>query len=105
MLEDHIRAINQSNYELAYTYFAEDLKEDFSLQEFREELERFSSLLPSRNSSFSHVTVVNNKATIEGTLTGRDGAIFPVRYELIREQGVWRISNYQWTSPGERIYV
>ena len=105
MLEDHIRAINQGNYELAYTHFTENLKEDVSLQEFREQLEEFSSLLPSRSASFSHVKIMNSKASVEGTLSGRDGAIFPVQYELIKEQGVWKISNYQWTAPGERIFV
>ena len=105
MLEDHLQAINQGNYELAYTHFTEDLTEEISLQDFREQLEEFSSLLPSRDSSFSDVKVVNNKATVDGTLTGRDGAIFPVQYELMKQQGVWKISNFQWTSPGERIFV
>jgi hypothetical protein len=105
MLEDHIRAINEGNYELAYTHFTEDLKEDVSLREFREQLDEFSSLLPTRDTSFSHVKIVNKKAAVEGTMTGRDGSIFPVQYELIQEKGVWKISNYQWTSPGERIFV
>jgi hypothetical protein len=105
MLEDHIEAINQGNYELAYTYFAADLKEDVSLQEFREQLDGFSTLLPTRDNSFAHIKIVNNRASVDGTMTGRDGSIFPIQYELIREQGVWKISNYQWTNPGERIYV
>ena len=105
MLDDHIQAINAGNYELAYTHFSEDLKQDVSYQDFRQDLEEFASLLPSQNSSFSQVNIVNDKASVEGTLTGRDGAIFPVQYELIKEKGVWKISIYHWTSPGERIRV
>ena len=105
MIDEHIEAINAGNYRLAYGYFSEDLQEEISYQEFRENLEEFSSLLPSRESSFSNVNIVNDKASVEGTLTGRDGAIFPVEYELIKEKGVWRISTYHWISPGERIQV
>ena len=105
MLNDHIQAINAGNYEVAYRHFSQDFKEDISYRSFRSDLEEFSSLLPSVDSSFSNVRIVNDKATVEGTLTGRDGAIFPVAYELIKEKGIWKISMYQWTSPGERIRV
>lgn len=105
MLQNHIGAINDGNYESAYQHFSQDFKRDVSYQDFREDLEEFSSLLPSLDSSFSRVKIVNDRASVEGTLTGRDGAIFPVVYELVREKGVWKISTYVWTSPGERIRV
>ena len=105
MLNDHIQAINAGNYEDAYRHFSQDFKKDTSYQNFRSDLEEFSSLLPSQDSTFSNIKIVNDKATVEGTLTGRDGSIFPVAYALIKERGVWKISTYQWTSPGERIQV
>jgi hypothetical protein len=105
MLDDHIRAINSGNYQLAYTHFTDDLKQDISYDEFRQNLEAFSSVLPGQESSFSHVKVVNDNASVEGTITGRDGAIFPVEYRLVRQNGVWRISMYHWTPPGERIRI
>jgi hypothetical protein len=105
MLNDHIQAINSGNYEAAYLHFSQDLKRDTSYQDFRLDLEEFSSLLPSQDSTFSDVKILNNKATVEGTMTGRDGAIFPIAYVLIKEKGVWKISTYHWTSPGERIRV
>ena len=104
-IEDHLKAINSGNYEVAYRHFSQDLKGDVSYQDFRDKLEEFSPLLPSRESTFSNVDIQNDKASIEGTLTGRDGAIFPVSYELIKEKGEWKISTYEWTSPGERIRI
>ena len=104
-IEAHIHAINEGNYELAYTNFSESFKRETSFRQFRDDIEQFSSLLPSQNSTFRNVNIVNDKATVEGTLTGRDGAIFPVQYELIRENGVWKITRYRWTSPGDRIRV
>jgi hypothetical protein len=105
MLDEHMQAINAGNYHLAYTHFSDDLKQDVSFEEFRTELDEFSSVLPSQKSYFTEVKVINNVASIEGTLTGRDGAIFPVEYKLIREKGVWRIDTYHWTPPGERIRI
>jgi|GEM_PF-2651231 len=105
ILEEHIRAMNEGNFELAYTHFSESFKRETSYRGFRQQMEEFSSLLPCQDSSFREVKIVNDKASVEGTLTGRDGAIFPVQYELIRENGVWKISRYQWTSPGERITI
>ena len=104
-IEEHIHAINEGNFELAYAQFTEDFRRDTSYREFCAQMEEFSSLLPSLDSSFQEVKIVNGKASVEGTLTGRDGAIFPVQYELIKLKGVWRISKYQWTSPGDRIKV
>jgi hypothetical protein len=105
MIDDHIDAINTGNYELAYTHFSEDLKRDVSYQNFKEDLDGFSSMLPTRSSDFSKISVRDDRASVEGTLTGRDWAIFPVQYELIREKGVWKIVTYHWISPGERIRI
>jgi hypothetical protein len=104
-IEEHIHAINEGNYEVAYAQFTEDFRRNTSYREFREQMEEFSSLLPSQSSSLPDVKIVNDKASVEGTLTGRDGAIFPVQYELVKEKGVWKISTYRWTSPGDRIKV
>ena len=104
-IEEQIHAINEGNFEIAYGQFTEDFRRNTSYHEFRAQIEEFSSLLPSQSSSFRDVKIVNNKASVEGTLTGRDGAIFPVQYELIKEKGVWKISTFRWTSPGDRIRV
>jgi uncharacterized protein DUF4864 len=104
-IQEHLSAINEGNFELAYTKFSESYKRENSFQKFRDDMEEFSSLLPAEKSSFGNISIVNDHASVEGTLTGRDGAIFPVQYELMKENGVWRITKFHWTSPGERIRV
>ena len=81
-IEEHLAAINEGNFELAYTKFSESYRRENSFQKFRDDMEEFSSLLPSEKSNFGNISIINDKALIEGTLTGRDGAIFPVHYEL-----------------------
>jgi len=98
----HVTAINKGDYAIAYKLFAKQYREKNSMQQFRDDLEAFSSLLPFRESNLNRVNVENEKASVEGTLTARDGAIVAVSYELVLEKGQWRITSYQWASPGDR---
>ena len=105
VVETHLKAINSDNFTAAYAEFSRGYRERTSYEDFRTELREFSNLLPYKSYPLSRVTVNNDRARVEGTISARDGAIFPVRYDLVREQGRWRISSYQWTAPGERQTV
>ncbi len=104
-VERHIGFINNGDFVRAYSDFTVDYRREFSVEDFRSDLERFDTLLPCSKSSFTDVTVVKDKASLDGTLTGRDGAVFRVHYELIKVKRDWRIQSFQWTSPGERISI
>jgi hypothetical protein len=105
VVRSHLEAINEGNYEMAYSRFASHYKNGKSLDEFRTEIRTFSSLLPFKDMNLNNVNVKNDQASVDGTLTGRDGAIFPVHYELTKERGEWRIRSFEWTSPGARQTV
>lgn len=96
----HLSSINQGNVQTAYTDFTSDYKRRHPMDEFRKDLTLFSDQLPCRNSHVSRVSVANGKAEVGGTLTGRDGSLFPIQYELIREKGEWKIQSYHWEFPG-----
>ena len=101
-VEQHLKAINSDNFATAYNHFSKSYRRETSYEKFRSQIENFSSLLPYASVSLNKVNVANNNASVDGTLTGKDGAIFPIHYELVREEGDWKISGYEWTSPGER---
>lgn len=105
VVQNHLEAINSGDFELAYTQFSIRYKTTTTFGEFRTDLRNFSSLLPYRSYHLSRVEVSGANAVVEGTVTGRDGSIFPVYYELIREKDKWRIKTFQWTFPGARISV
>lgn len=105
VVEFQLKAINSENYSLAYGEFSRDFQARTSLEEFRNDIRAYMTLLPYKSYSLNRMTVNNDKARVEGTIIGRDGAIIPVRYDLIRERGKWKITNYEWTSPGERQSV
>ncbi|HSP07601.1 MAG TPA: hypothetical protein VLR94_10510 [Acidobacteriota bacterium] len=98
----HLNSINQGNIHTAYSDFTTDYKKHHTMDDFQKELSLFADQLPCRTSHFSRVNVVNEKAEVGGTLTGRDGSLFPVEYQLIREKGEWKIQTYHWEPPGEQ---
>ncbi len=102
VVKAHLDAINRENYALAYSHFTLDYRKDTSLEDFRRQIAPFTTLLPYREVNLNNIRIANNSSSIDGLLTGRDGSLFPVRYELIRDQGIWRIVSFEWISPGDK---
>ena len=97
----HMEALSTGNYQEAYSLLAETQRRQKTLQEFREELQPFRSLLPYRSLRLNSTSIRNHEALISGTLTARDGAIIPLTYELAEVNGKWRIKRFEWSLPGE----
>ena len=91
----HLEAINAGDYARAYSYFSTETKAKMSLEEFKARVEKNSAILKTSDSSFTSRHVGNNVATIEGTLTGLDGRITPVRFTLVKEGDSWLISGFR----------
>lgn len=102
IVQHHLNSINQGSLHTAYEDFTLDYKKHHTMQDFQKDLAIFSDQLPCRSSHFSRVDVSDGKAEVGGTLTGRDGSLFPMEYLLIREKGGWKIQSYHWEPPGNQ---
>ena len=102
VVKAHLEAINRENYALAYSHFTLDYRKQTSLEDFRRQIAPFSSMLPYRSANLNDIRIVNRRSSVDGLLTGRDGSLFPVRYELVRDQGTWKIVSFEWISPGDK---
>jgi Domain of unknown function (DUF4864) len=100
IVRSQLEAISIGNYQLAYSYFSSDFRKNHSLQEFRNDLQEFLILFPLRKIELNQTNIVNDRAVVDGTIVGKDGAIVPIHYELVKEKAQWRIQTYHWTSPG-----
>lgn len=103
LVETHIKAINSGDFRNAYTHFTAGYQDQVSFQEFHSGFADFRDQLPCRSLKFNRVEASSRQAVVEGILTGRDGAVVPIHYELVKEKGEWRIRNFQWIQPGELI--
>lgn len=102
VVKAQIKALNDGDYSDAYSYFSVEYRRSHSLATFKSEIDIFSDALPIEQNSLNRVTIQNNKATVEGMLTGNNGVVFPVRYILIREKKEWKIEQYNWEPPGQQ---
>ncbi|MCI0416507.1 DUF4864 domain-containing protein [bacterium] len=101
-VKEHIKALNDGDFNIAYSYFSVDYRRKHSFAAFKSEIDAFSDSLPVGETSLNRVNIQNEKATVEGMLTGRNGVVFPVRYMLVREKRQWKIEEFDWEPPGEQ---
>jgi hypothetical protein len=103
LVEAHIKAINSGDFRSAYTHFTAQYRDQVSFQEFHSGFGDFTDQLPCRSLKINRVEAGSKQAVVEGILTGNDGTIVPIYYDLVKEKGEWRIRNFQWIQPGELI--
>jgi len=101
-VKEHIKALNDGDFNLAYSYLSVEYRRKHSFEVFKSEIDAFSDSLPVAETSLNRVNIKNDKATVEGMLTGRNGVVFPVRYILVREKRQWKIEEFDWEPPGEQ---
>lgn len=102
VVQAQIKALNDGDINDAYSYFSIEYRRKHSLSAFKAEIDAFSDMLPIDHDSLNKVTVENNKAVVEGMLTGHNGVVFPVHYSLIRVKREWKIDEYNWEPPGQQ---
>lgn len=105
VIQTQIDAINEGNHRLAYSYFSTTYQKTVSPSDFRERLKSFTPWLPIREVHLGSVRIRNNRALIDGTLSGSSGVIFPVHYELVQEKEEWKILDYEWVPPGDLLSI
>ena len=54
-------------------------------------MKSYPSLSQNQGHTFTTRSIENNIGTVKGTLTAKDGAVTPVEFQLVKEQGEWRI--------------
>ncbi|HSE43083.1 MAG TPA: nuclear transport factor 2 family protein [Acidobacteriota bacterium] len=101
----HIEAMNEGDYEKAYSHFSKEYKKNHPFSTFRAEIEEFPDTFPLAEYALKHTQVVNDKATVEGILTAKNGAVIPVRYFLVLEKRQWMINDYVWEPPGKQQLI
>jgi pSer/pThr/pTyr-binding forkhead associated (FHA) protein len=87
-----LQQVKQGEIDKAYEGLAPTYKNEMSLQDFERIVSRHPGLKDNTDSTFYSRNVSNDTATISGVLTSSSGPPEPVTFKLVREGGVWRIS-------------
>lgn len=84
-------ALRSGDIEKAYSYTSKDFQKATPYSVFKSFVDKYPSLKNNESSFFNEREIKNNIGTVKGTLTAKDGAKTPIEYQLIKEDGTWKI--------------
>ena len=91
VVEQQLALLRQGDIKAAYGLTSKDFQKATSLAQFTAFVKQYPSLSQNQGHTFTTRSIENNIGTVKGTLTARDGAVTPIRLQLVKEQGEWRI--------------
>ncbi len=95
-VKNHIENLKEKNIEKAYRdYTAEAFRESTSFKEFAEFVKDFPVFSESAQVDYKKLTFNNNIGTYEVLITALNGTIYDLKYDLIAENGKWKILQIQ----------
>lgn len=93
--------IRNGNLDAAYARFSEAGRAQLSREQFELLVDVHPGLKDNTDSTFLNRSIQNDTATLSGTLTALGGGKEAVSYELIHENGEWRIARISFTVEAE----
>ncbi len=99
VIEDQLTAIEEGQYPRAYTYLSTSAQAAVTREEFVTAIQTNSVVMETRRISFRSRTRTGSTATITGILTGYGHCTSEATYQLVKENGQWRIQHFHWSPP------
>jgi len=92
VVRDQIDALRRRDWARAYRHAARGVVDQFGPEEFRRMVEEgYAPLLEAETVRVEHVALEGDAAAARLSLVAHDGGLLGARYELAREEGVWRV--------------
>ena len=92
-------AVKQNDIANARSYLAENVKASTSESALKSSLSNMN-ILKLKETSWSSREFKNDFGKLDGSITTEAGGVVPVKIELVKENGVWKIYSIQKSSPG-----
>jgi hypothetical protein len=104
-IRSQLDAFNRNDYGEAFHFASPELREHFTLPEFRQMVERgFPRIAHSRKAVFDAAVVRGDMAMVPVTVTGQDGLETRYVYEMHREGSGWRVAGVgEPEGPGQEV--
>lgn len=102
IIEEQLTALRAGNISKAYTeYTSSEFKKITTIDQFKRFVGNFSVLSQNKSFQFNSVNFEKSIATFEGTLISKEGDSLQAEYDLVQEQGKWKILGIQLFKPEE----
>ncbi len=103
VVDKQLELLQRGDLKGAYGLTSKDFQKTTSLEQFIAFVKQYPSLSQNQGHTFTTRTIENNIGTVKGTLTAKDGAVTPVEFQLVKEQGEWRILFMEVKSAGAGV--
>ncbi|OFV96150.1 MAG: hypothetical protein A3F68_04775 [Acidobacteria bacterium RIFCSPLOWO2_12_FULL_54_10] len=103
VVQSQLQAIHQGELVKAYGFFSNEYKEETSLPVFRRWVRRQQRLTRIDGVQFWSRSVWGGVALLRGSFQDGFGRRYPVRYLLIRQDGEWRVHQFQLAPDIPRV--
>ena len=94
----HVQQVKAGAVDRAYEGLAQSYRAEMSLHDFEQLVAEHPGLRDNVDATFMSRSVKNETATISGVLVASSGPPEPVTFTLVKEGGVWKISDVRFGS-------
>lgn len=101
--KSQLKALRDGDIIKAYSYTSKDFRSSTSLENFQKFVDNYPSLKNNKDVSFSDRETSNGIGKLKGTLKSTDGGSTPIEYELVKENGEWKILSIKLNPAGAGI--
>lgn len=91
--------IENGEIEKAYQSTSKEFQASISESEFESFLSG-TSLIDFKSASWSSRSIENNIGELEGSIETKDGGVVPIKINLVKEEGKWKILSIEKTPGG-----
>jgi hypothetical protein len=105
IVHKQLNALHHDDIAKAYSYTSKDFQSVTTIEDFQTFVEQFPSLKDNKSATFTEREIKNNVGVLKGTLTSKDGIENAVEYQLIKEDGKWRILGISMRPAGAKVEI
>ena len=92
-IDRQLAALKAGNIDAAYAETSEAFQQGTNKDDFAKFVDQFPILRNTASHSFTSRSIENDVGTVSGSLIAADGARTPITYQLVKENGAWKIVN------------
>lgn len=96
-------ALKRGDMTAAYSCTSKDFQATTSMADFTAFIDKYPSLKNNASASWLKREISNNIGTLSGSLKSVDGAVTPIEYRFVKENGEWKVLGILVNPTGAQI--
>jgi hypothetical protein len=99
VVDHHLEALRESDFEKAYTYTSKDFQDSMNYNQFQNFVHSYPVFLNNQLAHFTKRYLKDGHVVLKGNLTSKERVNTPIEYKLVKENDKWKISSIRLTKP------